>query len=394
MPEPAVAPPPHLPQDSEVLFTKDFLLLCLSSFLFFTSMFVLLPVLPPYIVQELNGTESQVGLIMGAFAAASILSRPSSGRIVESRSRKSGLALGALIYGVAPLFYTFAETIPIMLVLRFCHGAGIAFFTTASSVLVADLAPPSRRGEAMGYFGMMMNFAMAIGPFMGGALVEQMGFASLFLLASGLGFLILALLPFLSEPNRLTPSSTPTKRPALLSKEAILPGCVAACMSMTVGSLIAFLPLFVLERQLGNPGLYFIVFSLVVVITRPIAGKWSDRFGRSVVIIPGLLFLALAMTVLSQAQTLPWLFCAAAIQGIGFGSVQPALLALGADRATAQTRGPVLATLMMALDLGHAMSGVGLGLVLEQTSFTVTYLCVAGIAVLGTGIFVVGIRRQ
>ena len=129
----------------EVLFTNDFLLLCLSTFLFFASMFVILPVLPPFIIHELNGTESQVGLIMGAFAAASILSRPASGRIVESRSRKSGLALGALIYCLAPLFYTFADSVSVMLVVRFCHGAGIAFFTTASSVLVADMAPGVRR---------------------------------------------------------------------------------------------------------------------------------------------------------------------------------------------------------------------------------------------------------
>ena len=383
--------------EPEVLFSKDFLLLCLSTFLFFASMFVILPILPPFIIHELHGTESQVGLIMGAFAAASILSRPASGRIVESRSRKFGLALGALIYCLAPMFYTFADSVPVILVVRFCHGAGIAFFTTASSVLVADLAPASRRGEAMGYFGMMLNLALACGPFVGAALVEHAGFPALFLLASSLGLASLAILPFLSEPNRPDRSvqgPRPTKRPPLLSRAALLPGCVAACMSMTVGSILVFLPLLVQERQLGNPGLYFVVFSTVVIITRPITGKWSDRFGRGVIIIPGLLLLAIAMTVLAHADSLPWLLSAAAIQGVGFGSVQPALFALGIDRSTEQTRGPVLATLMMALDLGHALSGIGLGLVLEHTNFTVTYLCVAGIALLGAGVFTAGTRVQ
>ncbi len=378
----------------EVLFTKQFLLLCLSTFLFFASMFVILPVLPPFIIHELNGTESQVGLIMGAFAAASILSRPASGRIVESRSRKSGLALGALIYCLAPLFYTFADSVSVMLVVRFCHGAGIAFFTTASSVLVADMAPASQRGEAMGYFGMMLNLALACGPFVGAALVERAGFPALFLLASALGLVSLAILPFLSEPNPAVQGPRRTKRPPFVTRAALLPGCVAACMSMTVGSILVFLPLLVQERQLGNPGLYFVVFSTVVIITRPITGKWSDRFGRGVIIIPGLLLLATAMTVLAHADSLPWLLSAAAIQGIGFGSVQPALFALGIDRSTEQTRGPVLATLMMALDLGHTLSGIGLGFVLEQTNFTVMYLCVAGIALLGAGVFTAGTRVQ
>lgn len=391
--DPTSAPGLPCSQEPEALLTADFVLVCSSSLLFFLSMFVLLPALPPYIVQELGGTEAHVGLIMGAFAGASILSRPSSGRLVEVRSRKSGLVLGALIYGIAPLFYTFATTVPVMLALRFCHGAGIAFFTTASSVLVADLAPPSRRGEAMGYFGMMMNFAMAIGPYLGGSVVAEAGFSSLFFVSSGLGFMSLLLLPFLREPLRPAQDASSSVGAPLFSKEAVLPGCVAACMSMTLGSLIAFLPLFVLERALGNPGLYFIVFSAVVIVTRPIAGKWSDRYGRSVVIVPGMLFLALAMIVLSQAHTISWLVCAAVIQGIGFGGVQPALLALGADRATDQTRGPVLATLMMALDLGHTISGIGLGLVLHHTSFSVMYLCVSGLALLGSAIFLVGTRK-
>ena len=72
--DPTSAPGLPCSLEPEALLTADLVLLCSSSLLFFLSMFVLLPALPPYIVQELGGTEAHVGLIMGAFAGASILS--------------------------------------------------------------------------------------------------------------------------------------------------------------------------------------------------------------------------------------------------------------------------------------------------------------------------------
>ena len=135
------------------LFSRDFLLLCVSSFLFSLSMFLLFAVLPLFVVQELHGANSQVGLIMGAFAISAVLARPSSGRIVDIWSRKTGLSIGACIFCLAPALYTQAHSVALMMGLRFFHGIGVAIYTTAGSVMAADLCPPARRAEGMGYYG-------------------------------------------------------------------------------------------------------------------------------------------------------------------------------------------------------------------------------------------------
>ncbi len=386
----AALPQPALPptETAESLFSRNFLVLCISTLLFFESMFLLLAVLPVFIVQELRGTESQVGIVLGVFALAAVMIRPTSGWVVERWNRKLGLTLGALIYCIGPLLYTMAESVPVMIGFRLFHGLGIALFTTASSVLVADIAPPARRGEAMGYYGMTMNVAMATGPVAGAALVEQSGFTQLFWLSALLALGSLIILPLLSEPAR-TPRPAPAdpskraKRASLLSRSAVFPGFIAICMTMSFGAVLSFLPLFVQARQLGNPGLYFIVYSIAVIVARPVSGKWSDRFGRAQVIIPGMLFLTIAMTLLAYATSIPWLLSVAALQGIGFGTVQPALMAFCVDRATEQDRGPALATLMMAFDIGHGLSAIGLGLLLEQTNFTAMFLFTGGVSLLG-----------
>lgn len=348
-------------------------------------MFLLFAVLPLFIVNELHGADSQVGLIMGAFAISAVLSRPISGRIVDLWSRKTGLQIGALIYAVSPALYTFAASVPAMFALRFFHGIGIAIYTTAGSVFVADNAPPARRGEAMGYYGMAMNLAMAVGPALGVALIDHIGFDGLFWLASVLGLLSFILVQFLREPVRTHPHEGQTlTRPALFSRVALLPGFVAMCMTMTFGTVVSFLPLFVQRHNLGNAGLFFAVYSVVVVVLRPLSGRLSDRFGRTAIIIPGMLFLVLSMIVLAYSTSMFGLLFAAVLQGIGFGAVHPSIMALVVDRSTAHDRGPALATLMMAFDIGVGFSAIGLGQVLERTDFTTMYLCAAGIAFVGT----------
>jgi len=62
------------------------------------------------------------------------------------------------------LLYNNMTSVTSLLLLRVLHGIGWGAATTAASTLIADIAPPSRRGEAMGIFGMASNVAMAIGP--------------------------------------------------------------------------------------------------------------------------------------------------------------------------------------------------------------------------------------
>ncbi len=378
----------------EKLFTRDFLLLCVSNFMFSASMFQLFAVLPLFVVQELHGAQSQVGLVMGIFAVSAVLSRPASGRIVEVWNRKAGLSLGALIYFIAPALYTQVTSVSAMLGLRFFHGIGIAIYTTAGAVLAADFCPPARRGEGMGYYGMAMMLAMTISPAFGAAMVPHMGFHGLFWLSSLLAGVSLILARLLHEPAReQTHALTTGEHPPLFSRAALFPGFVAMCMTITFGSIVSFLPLLVQELHLGNPGMYFTIYSIVVLFSRPISGKLSDRLGRVAIIIPGMGLITASMLTLAHATSLFGFTCSAILQGLGFGGVQPALMALVVDRSTLRDRGPALATLMGAFDVGVGLSAIVLGQVLEYTNFTVMYTCAASVALIGGGVFALSTLR-
>ena len=238
----------------------------------------------------------------------------------------------------------------------------------------------------MGYYGMALNLSMTIGPALGAYLVGPIGFINLFWLSATLALASFLLTQFIHEPKRLpSPNHATAERPPLFSRSALFPGLIAVCMTMTFGTVVSFLPLFVQTHQLGNPGLFFTVYSITVVLSRPFAGRLSDRFGRPAVIIPGMLLLAVAMTVLAFSTTQFGMLSAAVLQGFGFGGVQPSLMAQVVDRSTDHDRGPALATLMGAFDVGVGLSSIGLGLILEATNFTVTFLCAASIGLCGAG---------
>jgi predicted MFS family arabinose efflux permease len=104
--------------------------------------------------------------------------------------------------------------------------------------------------------------------------------------------------------------------------------------------------------------------------------------------------IAVAMGVLAFATSLSHLLLAAVLHGIGYGGVQPTLLALAVDRASARARGVALATVMGAIDVGIGASAIGLGLVLEWSGFTWTYLGAGMVVLIGALVFAMVTFRQ
>lgn len=383
-----VAPPaaesrPHL-------LTQGFVLTCLSTFFFFLSFYLLLPTLPLYALQHGMG-ESEIGLIIGVFALTSLVVRPYVGRAIDRRGRKGMLLLGTAVFLAAALAYHFTRTVGSLLALRLLHGSGMGFFTTAASAVITDLAPAARRGEAMGYFGLAANLAMAVGPALGIWLVSDGTFGWLFLTAGGVA--LAAALLATGVPETLPAGTAPPTAGPLLSRAALFPAGAMLTLCVTYGAVVSFLPL--LGRQVGmaNPGLFFTIYAVFLVLTRPQAGLLSDKVGRAAVVLPGMALVAAAMAALAAASAPGWLLLSGALFGIGFGAAHPALMALTADRVEAAERGRAMATFYAALELGIGSGSVLLGILLAYSSFPAMFGAAAAIAAAGTLGFLFGYRR-
>jgi len=375
---------------NETLLTRNFVLTSFSTVAIFTSFYFLLVTLPIYILQ-LGGTKSQIGLVIGVFTISSVVLRPFMGREVDKRGRKNMLLAGSLVVLISMLLYNHVTSVTALLLLRVFHGFGWGAATTAASTLIADIAPPSRRGEAMGIFGISANAAMAVGPALSFWLLYASGvpdFPRLFMISAFIALLSLLLVLPITETGAVHPKTS------LFSKEALFPSALMFSVTFTYGSIVSFVSLFAQEKGLGNPGIFFTVFAISLIFIRAFAGKLSDIKGRKAVIVPGMLILVLGLFVLSMTNSFLLFVVAAFLYGVGFGLVQPAITAFLVDRVSDRTRGAAMGTFTAAFDLGIGAGTILLGVVLQYFGFRIMFQ-VGGLIVLGaTAWFIAGSDKK
>ncbi|MFQ6058865.1 MAG: MFS transporter [Anaerolineae bacterium] len=377
------------------MYPPSFFLAMLANLLFFASMHLLLTPLPLY-VKEIGGQPSQIGLVMGVFALTAILARPTGGRLVDTWGRKRTLLLGATIFILSPLLYTRSRSVPSLLLSRMFHGLGLSCFTTAYIVLVADLVPPSRRGEAIGVAGISTPISLMMAPALGAALLDLLGFRPLFLGAALMATLSWLILLFVQEPRGEDDGYTRGRSgliTVLRQRGVWVPSLAAGLAAITYGSLITFLPLFATERAIGNVGLFFTAYAVATIAVSWIVGRLSDLVGRRNVIIPSLIALALIFWLLTRVQELTGLMGVGLLYGVGFGSARLALNALVMDEAPLEVRGAAASVLFASFDLGIGVGSFLMGLVADAVGYGGMYGVVGGICLVGAALFTALMRQ-
>jgi MFS family permease len=379
------------PDRAGSLLNRPFVLLFVATFLFYMSFQMLLPVLPLY-ATAVGAHESQIGFVVGAFAFAAMLLRPVAGELTDRLGRYPLVLAGSTIFAAAAIAYpTLGHSVPSLLVLRLFHGIGMGLGPTAGTVMIADLAPPARRGEALGLYGMAGNASLVIGPFIGGAVLERSGFGSAFAVSAAVALASVLVASRLPETRGETPAG-PRPAPSLagrlaglFSVGALYPAFLVFTLAFPFGALFTFLPLFALQHGLGNPGLFFTAFALTALLVRGQAGRLTDRLGRRAVMAPSLALAAIALLLLAGADSMAWLVTSAVLFGVGFGAAQPAILAMAADRVPPTERGRAVGTVYTALELGISSGAVLFGLWAARWGYRSMWLAAAVSAGIGAG---------
>ena len=212
-------------------------------------------------------------------------------------------------------------------------------------------------------------------------------FSILFMIGAGIALVSLLLALPISEKMAVHPK-TP-----LFSREALFPSTLMFTVSLTYGSIVSFLSLFAQKQGIANPGIFFTVFAVTLILVRAFAGKFSDKKGRKFVILPGMILIACGLWVLSIASSLSVFLIAALLYGLGFGSVHPSLMALLVDSVSEEGRGAAMGTFTASFDLGIGMGSILLGLVLQYFDFQVMY-SVSALIVLAGAVLLIADNRK
>jgi MFS family permease len=381
-------------QETDKVFIKDFVYTSVASFSFFSSFYLLLPIIPLFVV-HLGGSPAEVGLALGIFPIASILARPFIGVFADVKGRKLFMYIGAIVFFLSALLYSAVTALVVLFLIRVFHGFGMASFTTSSAAYIADIAPKTRRGEAISYFATANNIALIIGPYIALTIVGKYGaYTEVFYVGAALALVSSVLIIPVTETARI---EDPVKKffdKTLYRREVIFPSMVIGVGALTYAVIIAFLPLHAGNIGVANPGIFFSTYGISLVISRILGSKILDRYPRPRVIIISSIPMLIAVALLAFTRGIIDLMVVAMLYGVGLAFLLPAAQVFLVDRVRKEERAKALGVFFSFLELGICGGAILLGIVADFFGYKSAFVTSAVIGALGMGVFSYGVKRN
>ncbi|MGI9557911.1 MAG: MFS transporter [Solirubrobacterales bacterium] len=142
----------------------------------------------PAIREDLDATFTDLQWVIDAYALTLAAFVLVAGSLADRLGRRRVFAAGIVIFTISSLVAGFAGDPTTLNVARAVQGVGGAVMFAVSLALIAQEFPPGReRGTAMGVYGATIGAAVAIGPLIGGALTDGIGWESVFFLNVPIG---------------------------------------------------------------------------------------------------------------------------------------------------------------------------------------------------------------
>ena len=113
--------------------------------------------------------------------------RPIAGRIGDRFGRRVLMIVGAAIVGVMVLISGLVAALPYLVLTRIGVGLGEAAFFVGGTTMITDLAPISRRGEAVSYWSVAVWGGLAFGPVLGEMVLDDSHYSRVWIMAGVLG---------------------------------------------------------------------------------------------------------------------------------------------------------------------------------------------------------------
>lgn len=374
------------------LFTPRFFLMCGFSFTVFLSAFQLLPT-APFRVLELGGSTVAAGLFLGLLTYASAFSAPLTGALADRMGRRRILIVCSLAIAVFSLLYAVVPTYRLMLALVVVHGLFWSGLLSASAAYTTDIVPSNRRAEGLGYWGLATVLAVAVAPGLGLWVFEHGGWRLLCLESAGLNVAMAGIACALPSEPRHAPGRRDAVRGTLLEWRALALSFTLFLYSFGYGGITSFIALYADRNGVAPRALYFTVFAVVIVATRPFLGRFADRVGYRRVLVPCLALVVAAYALLALGGSRPLLVASAVLFGIGFGSAYPVFIAVLMRHVDETRRGAAFGGIIGAFDTGIGTGSIAIGWIIGHYGFEAAYGTAAVLATFSVPYFLVMERR-
>ena len=383
----------------EPLLTRPFVALFVAALTFFVAGGVVLPVATRFAHGPLGADALGVGIGLGAFSVAALLVRPVVGAITDRFGRKPALLTGAALTIVALIAHLAVTSLPGFIVVRAAFGIGEGFFFVAALAAVTDLAPASRRGEAVNVGSLAVYLGLGIGPVIGETVLSIGGYPMVWLAAAGLAVVALgcslvvpetspavlaarAAAAAASEAGRPDPRIRPP-RTRLIHPAGLLPGVLILCGTWGMAGFFAFVPLYVPSLGLDVASVALALYALIVIGLRIVFVTLPDRLGAARLAGAALVVETIGLTVIGVVVSPVGLYVGTAVFATGVAFMFPALITVAVDRVPETERGSAVGTAGAFFDVSFGLAPAMLGSVADAQGYPAVFLVGAAVAIGG-----------
>ena len=368
------------------------------TFVCYVSIGLPLAVLPPFVHLRMGYSAVLAGLAISIQYIATLLSRPWAGRISDHMGAKVSVlwgmacctASGAFLVGAAALHSIHWLSFAALIASRLVLGVGESLGSTGSTLWGITAAGPEHTAKVIGLNGISTYGGMALGAPLGVILDQQWGLASIGVVTILIGAVSFAMAwrksPVAVVPGEHLPFAHVLGRVAPHGMGLALGG-VGYCV------LATFVTLFYASRHWTGAALCLTAFGIGYIAVRLLFIKTINRYGGFPVAIASLLVVSVGMLMLWRAAA-PWMAMAgAAISGLGFSLVFPAIGVEAVKRVPEFNRGTALSVFTAFFDVSFLLVGPLAGAIIGVYGYASGFL-IGLIGVLAALAIVVVLRQM
>ncbi|MFO0751727.1 MAG: MFS transporter [Thermodesulfovibrionales bacterium] len=372
------------------------------------------PVLPLFALFLGAGPEA-VGLAVGISTVTGIFFKLPSGALSDVIGRKRTMLIGLTVFAVMPFSYLLVKDYSLLIAVRFFHGFATAVYGPVAMAVVAERAPGVKKGEMLSWFSSVTIIGNLLGAPLGGFLLYSAAsgspslaeFRTVYLVSGGAGAasLLLALKVLGREERTEGGRSLPEIykkfasgiREVVSDRRVLITSNMEGLQNMTMGALEAFLPVYAVTVAGLNEfqaGLLWGVQVVMTIVSKPVMGRTSDRYGRKPLIAAGMLLCAGAFGAIPLLRDFYLLALAALVFGLGEAFVTSSSAALIADICKARHFGTAMGTFGTIFDIGHASGPLLAGFLIARYDYRTAFWVLAAAVLTAVPVFILSVKVE
>jgi MFS transporter, DHA1 family, multidrug resistance protein len=370
------------------------------------------PVLPLFALYLGAGPEA-IGFAVGISTVTGIFFKLPSGALSDIIGRKKTMLIGLLFFAFMPFTYLWVHSYYPLIVIRFIHGLATAIYGPVSMAVVADVAG-GKKGEMLSWFSSITIIGNLLGAPLGGFILHHTAgaadpslreFQYAYILSGITGMMSLVLSLGLLRDGRQDRDGAGLKEATKRfisgikevgrDKRVVITSVMEGMQNMAVGALEAFLPIYAVKIAGLNEfqaGVLWGVQVVTTIVSKPVMGKTSDKYGRTALIATGLLICAVSFGTIPLLKNFWLMAIIAAFFGLGEAVVTSSCAALVADLCEEQHFGTAMGTFGTIFDIGHASGPILAGVLIARYNYLYAFWFMAALLVLAVPVFVLNVK--